>query len=276
MCLQTVVQLKLCIELTWEAKAYLPIKTLGRFEAGQWIPITSLQQLNFGVENYGLDVPITHSPLVPAYTAPQGVYNTVRSMGLYPEINKNYNLSWTFPVDSGFLTILSVPKLAFLGKQDIWLELHPNIQTKPQYYDAILNGVEIFKVSNNDRKLAGINPSVNIESSMDRDELSFVSGSSKSSKKEKVIISTGSLLIVVLAISLCYLVAFRLKRKIGTPRKSTGSSLPYRSFSISEIRMATDNFDDAKLIDRGAFGLVYKGCIDRGTTAVIVNRMSKS
>ncbi|XWS23058.1 hypothetical protein CRYUN_Cryun29cG0089100 [Craigia yunnanensis] len=281
----------------------------------------------FGVKNYGLDVPITYPPEVPAYTAPEGVYNTARSMGSSSEINKNYNLSWSFPVDSGFMylvrlhfceidqkitkvnqrvfdifinnqivergldvialrqgngiplyrdyTVLS-PKPTFLGKQDLWLELHPNPQTKPQYYDAILNGVEIFKVSNNDRNLAGLNPALNNESSIHGDEPSFSSRSSKSSKKEILIIA-GSLLIVVLALSLCiYLVAFPLKRNIERTRKNTRNSFRYRSFSISEIKTATDNFGEAKLIERGAFGLVYKGYIDQGSTAVNINRVTRA
>ena len=103
-------------------------------------------------------------------------------------------------------TVLS-PKLTFLGKQDLWLELHPNPQTKSQYSDAILNGVEIFKVSNNDRNLAGLNPSLNNESSIDGDEPSFSSRSSKRSKKEILIIASSSL-IVVLAIPLHLLGCF--------------------------------------------------------------------
>ncbi|XVE91658.1 hypothetical protein REPUB_Repub01dG0029200 [Reevesia pubescens] len=243
----------------------------------------------FGVKNYGLDVPITYPPEIPAYSAPEEVYNTARSIGP-PEINKNYNLSWFFPIDSGFMYLvrlhfckvdgkitkinqrvfdifinnqivergldiialrqrdgiplyrdytLLIPKLNFLGKQDLWLELHPNLQTKPQYYDAILNGVEIFKLSNNDGNLAGLNPPLNNESGIDGDEPSFSSRSSKSSKKEMLIIASSSV-IGALAISFCiYLVAFLLKRKIERTRKNTRNSSRYRSFSFSETKMAT-------------------------------------
>ncbi|XP_030964887.1 receptor-like protein kinase FERONIA [Quercus lobata] len=39
---------------------------------------------------------------IPAYTAPEDVYRTARTMGRYKAVNKKYNLTWEFPVDSGF------------------------------------------------------------------------------------------------------------------------------------------------------------------------------
>ncbi|GAU11641.1 hypothetical protein TSUD_346330 [Trifolium subterraneum] len=42
------------------------------------------------------------------------------------------------------------------GDKQLWLALHPALETMPQYYDAILNGVEIFKL--NDTDLSGSNP----------------------------------------------------------------------------------------------------------------------
>ncbi|KAG6743005.1 hypothetical protein POTOM_053949 [Populus tomentosa] len=44
------------------------------------------------------------------------------------------------------------------SKQDLWLELHPNMERKPTYADAILNGLEIFKLNTTDGNLAGFNP----------------------------------------------------------------------------------------------------------------------
>ncbi|MCI69165.1 receptor-like protein kinase feronia, partial [Trifolium medium] len=55
--------------------------------------------------------------------------------------------------------IVMVPKDSD-AKQDLWLDLHPYKYSKPEYYNAYLNGVEIFKLSNVDKKnLAGLNPS---------------------------------------------------------------------------------------------------------------------
>ncbi|KAK8317150.1 hypothetical protein V6Z11_A13G088700 [Gossypium hirsutum] len=277
----------------------------------------------FGVENCKFDASITYPKEVPAYIAPQGVYETARSIGSVPEININYNLSWTFPLDPSFtylirlhlcdisrniaktnqrafdifinnqviergidiialtygndiplyrdFTIL-IPNL--IMKHDLWLKLHPNLQRKPQYYDAILNGAEIFKVSNIDGNLAGLNPSLKNESSVDGDEPSFSSSSSRTST-EAILIIIGSFLILVLAISLgVYLVAFLRRRNLEwTKKENTRSSLPYRSFSIDKIKMEIDNFNKENLFDRGAFGLVYKCYIDHGSIAVTINRL---
>ncbi|KAK1385059.1 Receptor-like protein kinase ANXUR1 [Heracleum sosnowskyi] len=137
--------------------------------------------------------------------APLDVYNTARTMGPDPNINKNYNLTWVFEVDANFTYLLRLHfcdyqyqkanqrvfeiyinnqtasdtldiialaggvkqpmKKDFAvhvsGKQDnneIWVALHPNVGVKPEFYDAMLNGLEIFKLGDAKSNLAGPNP----------------------------------------------------------------------------------------------------------------------
>ncbi|TKY69523.1 Receptor protein kinase FERONIA [Spatholobus suberectus] len=43
-------------------------------------------------------------------------------------------------------------------------------------------------------------------------------------------------------------------------------------FSMGEIKMATNDFDEALLIGTGGFGSVYKGSFDSGATSVAIKR----
>ncbi|KAI3788907.1 hypothetical protein L2E82_01688 [Cichorium intybus] len=55
-----------------------------------------------------------------------------------------------------------------------------------------------------------------------------------------------------------------------------GSSSPielpqqFRQFTISEIQLATQNFDESLVIGRGGFGVVYKGTVTNGANGLII------
>ncbi|KAJ9187362.1 hypothetical protein P3X46_002825 [Hevea brasiliensis] len=274
-----------------------------------------------GIWAYDFDLNVRYTPTVPAYTAPVDVYRTGRSMGPSAEINLNYNLSWYFPVETGFIYLVRLhfcelernmtkinqrvfsiyinnqtaedkaDVIAWSGGQgiplykdyiamfpevreriqDLWLELHPNTESilKSQYYDAILNGLEIFKLSNYGGDIAGLNPPQKQGSLVNPS-----SRSSGSSKKRLLIIFGCSVSGVVLAFLILCVLAFWITAASERKKKSKtrhAQSL-CRYITMKEIKAATNNFDQAHVIGTGGFGLVYKGYLDSGVTAVAIKR----
>ncbi|KAK4396005.1 Receptor-like protein kinase FERONIA [Sesamum angolense] len=180
-------------------------------------------------------------------------------------------------------------------QQLLWLDLHPYTASKPQYYDAILNGVEIFKINDTTGNLAGPNPDPLPEPPADSSSQS----SSASGNNHKAAIGGGlggGIAAVLLVGLLVCVVSRRQKQKkdsttsdgwlplslygnshsSGSAKTNTtgsyASSLPSnlcRHFSIAEIKAATNNFDEALLLGVGGFGKVYRGEIDSGTKVAI-------
>lgn len=143
---------------------------------------------------------------VPSVIAPLNVYSTARSMGPDPNINKNYKLTWTIPIDAGFIYLVrlhfcEIKTYIFRPNQRVFtididnqvaereadvitwgngngvpvykdyffirsaksaeellVAIYPNIGSGSQYFDAILNGLEIFKLNDSSGNLAGPNP----------------------------------------------------------------------------------------------------------------------
>ncbi|OMO90033.1 hypothetical protein CCACVL1_07542 [Corchorus capsularis] len=180
-------------------------------------------------------------------------------------------------------------------KQNLSIALHPAPEWRTKYSDAILNGVEIFKLSSNGN-LAGPNP--------DPEPITTtVSTSSQSGKHQKKINKTtiigvlvGASGFIILSI-LCFFIIKRRKRSVkdlastdggsfwggqfSDANKSTKSNnsanLPSdicRYFSLPEIKVATNNFDNVFIIGVGGFGNVYKGFINGGMTPVAIKRLS--
>ncbi|XVF66110.1 hypothetical protein PTKIN_Ptkin10aG0008100 [Pterospermum kingtungense] len=190
---------------------------------------------------------------------------------------------------------------AYVNDHDeLWVALHPTVSMKPEYYDAILNGLEIFKVNDTSANLAGPNP-----------EPSAILAKAEATEKKfsPPVPRIGPLLggvsggIAGAAVAVAIFVFFHKKKNnIGVSSKSGnwlrlyGQSHPSssistisgksstcsnlssiaaglcRHFSLWEIKHGTKDFDESEVIGIGGFGKVYKGTIDGGTKKVAIKR----
>nr|GMD51864.1 receptor-like protein kinase FERONIA [Ipomoea batatas] len=287
-----------------------------------------------------LAVPVYYTNQTPAYTAPDIVYTSARTMD---KSNRN-GLFWLFPVDAGFLylfrfyfcefaleikavnqRVFSIeinnemvedqvdvivqsggPEVPIMkdyvvfvpdpdgrrSKQNFSLSLRPNMKYKPEYFNAILNGLEIFKLNDSAGSLAVPNPNVD-------PEIPATPPPEKKGKKGLVAIIGGvAALLLVIIILIIFLIFRRRKRTANlapsvtksswvtmvraamTTQKtgrSDGSRLPLelcRHFSLDELKLATGNFNENFVIGRGGFGKVYRGYIDGDVTSVAIKRLS--
>ncbi|XP_071713138.1 receptor-like protein kinase FERONIA [Rutidosis leptorrhynchoides] len=163
------------------------------------------------------------------------------------------------------------------SNKDLWLALHPN-NISSNYSDAYLNGLEVFKV------IKGVILSI-------PPPLQSPTSSMKVNKKKvqpyaKIIGSVGGGLLLL---SVILLIVFFLQRRVKpysttNDKSSLGrnfsnsplSSNQCRLFSLTELKVATDEFNDSCVIGRGGFGKVYKGYMDNATTTVAIKRLSTS
>ncbi|TYI20096.1 hypothetical protein ES332_A07G211700v1 [Gossypium tomentosum] len=151
----------------------------------------------------------------------------------------------------------------FVSKEYITIDLHPIHHLK--YYDVILNGIEVFKLSNSDGNLG--EPTLNYGSLL------------------IACIGCAAGLIAIISLLVCMVV--RRQRK-GTSwlcwwvnqneGKSTRTSLLpdelCRHFSLDEVKAATNNFHDDLVVGKGGFGKVFKGFMDEGEMIVAIKRLN--
>ncbi|KAK1364117.1 Protein kinase domain-containing protein [Heracleum sosnowskyi] len=271
-----------------------------------------------------LKIPTKYTLTTPAYTAPEDVYSTARTMDYE---SYSTNMTWTFPVDSGFLYLLrlyfreyreeittfnqvvfnilihnqtakqTVDIIELTGgrgtpvyedyvvlvkdKQDgsmsttdLWLTLQPNKERKPQYNNTILNGLEIFRLSNSG-SLAAPNPEY-VPPPPPPPEKNKSRGIQKNGASRSLLVGAcigGSLGGMILFLLIAGFLLFRRRREKSqdgdtksmwhplwydksTSTKTNISSLPSvrsRKFSLEEIKYATSNFDENFVIGAGGF-----------------------
>ncbi|GAB2282182.1 hypothetical protein Dimus_016733 [Dionaea muscipula] len=191
----------------------------------------------------------------------------------------------------------------------LWLALHPKDQNNgdapPEYYDAILNGLEIFKVNDANKNLAGPNPTPS-EALLKAEESQRQEFKNDSNKTNIKIIGAASGAAAFGIAAVVCIAMYQKKNRYPRSKSGTTSWLPIygasttqgskstiggssvasaqlsseaaancRHFSLVEIKKATKNFDESHVIGVGGFGKVYRGVID-GTTKVAIKRSNPS
>ncbi|KAJ4786045.1 Malectin/receptor-like protein kinase family protein [Rhynchospora pubera] len=154
------------------------------------------------------------------------------------------------------------------GQMDMWIALHPDLSTKTEYYDAILNGLEVFKMSSVEYNLAGLNPETT---------QAFNDKHKRSKGKVAAIIgggvASGVLLLLFVACICLFMICRRQKKKKVPEEEIISTPVNHcREFSFNEILASTNGFDETLVLGVGGFGKVYLGKIDNGSTKVAIKR----
>ncbi|XP_072983525.1 receptor-like protein kinase FERONIA [Typha latifolia] len=133
------------------------------------------------------------------------------------------------------------------GSIDLWVGLHPDLSSKPEYYDAILNGLEIFKINRiSDKSLAGVNPELIIQEP----------GADKQSSRSKaniLAIPAGDIggLAGILLICFCLFEMCKRKRKMAKKEANSSSDCGASGEFALQVQESGNLIDEEKPLING-------------------------
>ncbi|KAF2313622.1 hypothetical protein GH714_012462 [Hevea brasiliensis] len=176
--------------------------------------------------------------------------------------------------------------------QNLSIALHALPWYMTSHSDAILNGIEIFKLNSSEYNLAGPNPDIALMSP----PVPSPKSTKPNTRRTKIGAIVGGTVSAFIVLSFLFFLIFRRRLKIKdstssdgaswwghfsitstNSAKTQGSTLPSdlcRRFSLAEIKKATNNFDSIFIIGVGGFGNVYKGLLNDGATTVAIKRLN--
>ncbi|XP_049382080.1 receptor-like protein kinase FERONIA [Solanum stenotomum] len=153
------------------------------------------------------------------------------------------------------------------GKRNLTIVLQPKFPSISKHANAILNGIEVFKISNPDNNLGSVSP------------VHPVTSSTPEKSEEPVLLYTKNQIATVLTfiVTLINVAVYyiRCNAEIKSGKTNNGISSgehQCRQFSLDEMERSTNNFDPQLVIGSGGYGTVYKGDIDGGETTIAVKR----
>ncbi|KAI3726175.1 hypothetical protein L1987_65972 [Smallanthus sonchifolius] len=194
-----------------------------------------------------------------------------------------------YPVYKDYVVLVHDPD-GSRGKQDLWVAMQPNFYASGLYFDAFLNGLEVFKLSTADRSLASPNPELGYTTPPTGQTTTV----KRSKKKPPYAAIIGGVVGALVLLTILVLIVLKKRRRVKhyapaedrssygpaySESKSSHSTLPSdrcRRFSLTEVKAATNEFNDDFVIGNGGFGKVYKGYIDNATTAVAIKRLNET
>ncbi|OMP05238.1 hypothetical protein CCACVL1_01987 [Corchorus capsularis] len=181
-----------------------------------------------------------------------------------------------FPIYRDY--VVAIGNKGNLKQQNLSIALHPAPAWRTLYSDGILNGLEIFKLSNN-LNIAGPNPDPISNLLEDMKPPKHDSPIRQPRKKRTILAMVAGLTSSFIVISLLFFLVYRIFSTKIVKNNSAAPALPSdvcRLFSLKEIKAATKNFDQNFIIGKGGFGNVYKGFINDGSTLVAIKRLNPS
>ncbi|XP_010046614.3 receptor-like protein kinase FERONIA [Eucalyptus grandis] len=266
--------------------------------------LTSILQSKLGIK---------YSPEVPAYTAPEKVYSTARTLS--PK--SGGNMSWSFLVNSGFCYLVRLHFCeitreirqngrvfkVYINNMTAGIVRWSRMPGRPVYRDYIIDcseldtGMEDLQItisSDNgpsESDCQGILNGLEIFKLPDsRDNLAglnpFGTATSHGSPYREDKATRISLSIFYGLFAVVFLFSFTLlyipSEWYGTfslcQKRSSKCCKPFgeNAIPLTKIMSTTNNFSDDALIGTGGFGKVYRGSLDGGATLVAVKRADPS